>query len=313
MNEKGIILLWVLIIAFIFSLLFIGLYPKLHLWGTIANKVYGEPFIDWGFYSSIEYAKKLLIESAYFKFNNPNQLWAKNDLVYKFSEDYGFKITITDEDGKFPLNNLFSGDFINPIDERSKKIFERLIKIARFPYQLNELPKLWAERINIYQIKPHLITFEEFISFSPVEYKHIFNEEYLPLSNFVTVYSSGKININTIRKEVFLALSDSIREQNFTTLQTIINNGQENGIKNLEELSHYSEFESFYNEIKEYLTTESIFFVVESEVFWRSEEVKKRFLLKKTSYDGKIKFDKIGELPVYMYSGLPDIENIKYE
>ncbi len=311
--KGGIILLWVLIIAFVFSLIFFGLYPKLHIWGMITNKVYSQSFFDWGFYSSMEYAKKMLLESAYKKFNNPNQAWARDDLMYKFSEDYGFKIIIKDEDGKLPINNLFSGDFVSPIDERYKKIFERLVRISKFPRELNEVTKLWAERIKIYRIKSKLITFEEFISFEQISYKSIFNEQFIPLTNFLTVYSTGKINVNTIRKEVFLSLSDNITEQNYETLQKIIENGQENGIERVEELSQYSEFENLYNELKDHLSTESLFYVVESHVFWQGDEAKKRFLFKKIVSENKVRFEKICELPVYSYVYIPDVNSLKFE
>jgi type II secretory pathway component PulK len=287
------------------------LYPKLHLWTTVTNKTYNSIFIEQGFNSSLEFAKKILLESAFSKSNNSNQLWGQKNLQYNFTDNFFFKINIKDEDRKFPLNTLFSQDYINPISEKQKKIFERLTRYARFPVELNDITKLWEERIKIFHSKVNLLTFEEFISFSQFSYKNIFNEEFLPLTEFVTVYSTGKININTIIKEVFLSLSDLLTEQSYNSLQNIINSAGKDGIKTVSELARYSEFENVYEEIKDFLTTESTYFVVEATVFYEGEEAKKRFLLKKITENNKVKFIKIATLIDYKYQSKPDVKRIK--
>lgn len=298
-SKKSVILLWVLIIVFIFSLIFLGLFPKLYLWSTITNKSHENIFINWNFYSAQEFAKKILMESAYPKFNSQKQVWGLDNLEYRFSESNYFKLTIKDEDGKFPLNKIFSSDFLNPISEDYKKILTNLLRIAKFSGELNDVIKLWEDRIKIYQVKAPLLSFEDFISFPQFQYnKYIFNTDFVHLSEYVTVYSSGKININTIRKEVFLSLSDKITEKTYDSLQYIIKNSSY-GIKEVNELSKYSEFESFYEDIKDYLTTESIYFVVEIMVFYEESVATKRLLFKKYIINNKVRFEKIAELPQY--------------
>lgn len=303
--DSGIILLWVLIIAFVFSLIFLGLYPKLHLWTTVTNKIYDQTFTDWDFYSAQEFTKKILLESAYTNFNNPNQVWARDDLEYKLSDTHYFKIVIKDEDGKLPLNNVFSKDFLTPISENYQKIFSRLLKVAKFPNELNDLLKLWEERIKIYQAKVNLLTFEELISFPQFNHQYIFNNEQIPLTDFVTVYSTGKMNVNTIRKEVFLSLSDNITDKTYDILQNIVKNSP-NGIKNVSDLSQYSELEPVYNDIKDFLTAESLYFVAEITVFYEGSTTTKRFLFRKDIRDKKVKFIKIAEIPQYQLQITPN-------
>ncbi len=309
--KKGIILLWVLIIAFVFSLVFLGLYPKLHLWSSVTNKIYDETYTNWYFYSAQEFAKKILMESAYTNVNSPNQVWARDDLEYRFSDTNYFTISIKDEDGKLPLNNVFSRDLLNPISETYQRIFSRLLKIAKFPNELNDLFKLWEERIKIYQTKVNLLTFEEFISFPQFQYKYIFNNEFVPLSDFVTVYSTGKINVNTIRKEVFLSLSDNITEKAYDLLQDIVKNSS-TGIKNVSDISQYSEFEPFYNSIKDFLTVESLYFVVEVRIFYEGTVTTKRFLFSKNVDGKKIRFYKIAEIPQYQLQITPN-DKLKWQ
>lgn len=194
-------------------------------------------------------------------YDSLSDTWA---LPIEFATDEGsIQVTISDEDRFFNLNYV--------ANEKHRQVLERLFLLLNIdPYYIDSMLVWIGERSGgidtDYPVKGKPFD-------SPLELKYLGmsdedlygkmmgNKFYEGLLSLVTVYSSGKININTAPKTLLMALDPSIDE---TIAKRIIERRQVKPFKRLSDLSLVEGINPFvvYN-IEKFADVKSRFFNIE--------------------------------------------------
>ena len=178
----------------------------------------------------IEAAREILVQD--YKDNNKvdslMEAWAMPSIPVPFYNTFVF-VTIKDEAGKFDLNQLVKpdnsvGPYWEKLDEKQLAIFERLLELLDLDKDIAQAVVDWIDRneegfseYGYYQsLTPPYKCKNNYID-SMEELKRIAGitpEVYHRLKPFVTIVSNNdrKININTARRELILAIDEEISE-----------------------------------------------------------------------------------------------------
>lgn len=175
----------------------------------------------------IQASKVIFREDA--KSNNFDCLtdfWALSQPPYELG-DGTISLTIEDEERKINLNNLIGTQGNAPIDQ-NVAVFRRLLEILGIDPSVadavldwldnDEAPRVGGAESSYYLALPYPYKSKNDL-FDTVEelrlVRGVTPEVFDKLRPFVTIYSSGKVNINTAPKEILMALSAGQGETSF--------------------------------------------------------------------------------------------------
>jgi len=236
--------------------------------------------------SGVELARHLLQEDDP-AFDALDEDWAllPEHPGFLAADDEGkFKVTIEDEAAKIPLNMLITGDKEKKVDLVVRAQLERLFELLELDPELIDPVIDWLDPDNnpqpfgaedaYYQSLPSLYpckngpldALEELLLVKGMTKEILYGtEEKKGLIHFLTLYSDGKVNINTASVEVLASLSDKI--DNVTT-QAIIDYRQKNPFQEIK----YDDIKSLpgmnleiFNDIKDQCDVKSSTFSLRAE------------------------------------------------
>jgi general secretion pathway protein K len=196
--------------------------------------------------SGVELAKHLLQQDDP-AFDSLDEDWAllAEHPGFLSAEDEGrFKVTIEDEATKIPINKLITGDKEKKVDLVVRAQLERLFELLELDPELIDPIIDWLDPDNnpqpfgaedaYYRGLPSpypckngpLDALEELLMVKGMTKEILYGtEESKGLIQYLTLYSDGKININTVSVEVLQSLSDTIDN---VTAQAIVDYRQKN-------------------------------------------------------------------------------------
>jgi general secretion pathway protein K len=230
-GEKGVALVLALaVIALLVSLVVDFAYTMMVDLTLAANLRDGQK----AFYdarSGVELAKHLLQEDNR-DYDSLDEDWAllADHPGFLSQDDEGkFKVTIEDEAGKFPINKLITGDKEKSVDPVRLDQLKRLFDVLELDPELIDPIIDWLDPDNnpqpfgaedaYYQTLPSpypckngpLDSLDELLLVKGMTKEILYGTaEKKGLIHFLTLYSDGKININTASAEVLQSLSDKI-------------------------------------------------------------------------------------------------------
>jgi general secretion pathway protein K len=236
--------------------------------------------------SGVELAKHLLQEDDP-AFDSLEEDWAllPEHPGFLAADDEGrFKVTIEDEAAKIPLNKLITGDKEKKVDLMVRAQLERLFDLLELDPELIDPIIDWLDPDNnpqpfgaedaYYQSLPSpyrckngpLDALEELLLVKGMTKEILYGTEGKQgLINFLTLYSDGKVNINTASAEVLQSLSDKIDS---ATAQAIIDYRQKNPFQEIK----YDDIKSLpgmtleiFNDIRDQCDVKSSFFSLRAE------------------------------------------------
>jgi general secretion pathway protein K len=236
--------------------------------------------------SGVELAKHLLQEDDP-AFDALDEDWAllPEHPGFLAADDEGkFKVTIEDEAAKIPLNMLITGDKEKKVDLVVRAQLERLFELLELEPELIDPIIDWLDPDNnpqpfgaedaYYQslASPYpckngpLDALEELLLVKGMTKEILYGtDEKQGLIHFLTLYSDGKVNINTASVEVLASLSDKIDN---VTAQAIIDYRQKNPFQEIK----YDDIKSLpgmtleiFNDIKDQCDVKSSSFSLRAE------------------------------------------------
>jgi general secretion pathway protein K len=236
--------------------------------------------------SGVELAKHLLQEDDP-AFDSLDEDWAllPEHPGFLSADDEGrFKVTIEDEAAKIPLNMLITGDKEKKVDLVVRAQLERLFELLELDPELIDPIIDWLDPDNnpqpfgaedaYYQSLPSpypckngpLDALEELLLVKGMTKEILYGQEGKKgLINFLTLFSDGKVNINTASVEVLASLSDKIDS---VTAQAIIDYRQKNPFQEIK----YDDIKSLpgmtleiFNDIKDQCDVKSSTFSLRAE------------------------------------------------
>jgi general secretion pathway protein K len=181
--------------------------------------------------SGVELAKHLLQQDdpAFDSLDEDWALLAEHPGFLSADDEGRFKVTIEDEAAKIPINKLITGDKEKKVDLMVRAQLERLFELLELDPELIDPVIDWLDPDNnpqpfgaedaYYQSLPSpypckngpLDTLEELLLVKGMTKEILYGtEETKGLIHFLTLYSEGKVNINTASVEVLESLSDKI-------------------------------------------------------------------------------------------------------
>jgi len=231
--------------------------------------------------SGVELAKDLLQEDDP-AFDALDEDWAllPEHPGFLAADDEGkFKVTIEDEAAKIPINKLITGDKEKKVDLVVRAQLERLFELLELDPELIDPIIDWLDPDNnpapfgaedaYYQglASPYpckngpLDALEELLLVKGMTKEILYGtEEKKGLIPYLTLYSDGKVNINTASVEVLASLSDKIDN---VTAQAIIDYRQKNPFQEIK----YDDIKSLpgmtleiFNDIKDQCDVKSSYF-----------------------------------------------------
>lgn len=236
--------------------------------------------------SGVELAKHLLQEDDP-AFDALDEDWAllPEHPGFLAADDEGkFKVTIEDEAAKIPINKLITGDKEKKVDLVVREQIERLFELLELDPELIDPIIDWLDPDNnpqpfgaedaYYQSLPSpypckngpLDAIEELLLVKGMTKEILYGtEEKKGLIHFLTLYSDGKVNINTASVEVLQSLSDKIDN---VTAQAIVDYRQKNPFQEIK----YDDIKSLpgmtleiFNDIKDQCDVKSSTFSLRAE------------------------------------------------
>jgi general secretion pathway protein K len=236
--------------------------------------------------SGVELAKHLLQKDdpAY---DAPDEEWAllSEHPGFLSDDDEGrFKVTIEDEAAKIAINKLVTGDKEKKVDLVIRAQLERLFEVLELDPQLldpiidwldpNNNPEPFGAEDAYYQSLPSpypckngpLAALDELLLVKGMTKEILYGQdEKKGLIHYLTLYSDGKVNINTASIEVLQSLSDEIDP---VLAQAIIDYRQERPFKEIK----YDDIKSLpgmkleiFNDIKDQCDVKSSTFSLHAE------------------------------------------------
>ena len=190
-------------------------------------------------------------------FDGDGDSWAQ-PVVYNYRGIF-ISVRVSDECGKFNLNKL-----TNPVYYRiGKRLFEKIgepevVDAVKDWIDPDDVPSPFGAETDYYESLGYRPSNRSMRSLGELLYiKGISRKSYKKLEPFVTVYGSGKINVNSASKEVLLALSEKMSEE---VADSII---EARPIKRLEVLKELPGIdEELYYEILPFITNRCNFFKI---------------------------------------------------
>jgi general secretion pathway protein K len=190
--------------------------------------------------SGVNAAKQLLyLDGLYTENDSLLEQWAKtrdfSDYTGLIVQEGKMEVEITDENGKIDVNRLL--DDKGQFDQTQKGILERLLREPRFGLteeevntiifslkdwmdQDDEISGIYGAEDSFYRERGYLCknkpldTIEEMLLVRGVTEEIFYgNSKRDGIRNYLTVYGSGKININTAPIPVLIALSQDMSEE----------------------------------------------------------------------------------------------------
>lgn len=221
-SEKGLALIVTLFITAILVTVITELVYTIHIHSMTTESFRDNQRASILAIGGVELAKGILSEMSkdkeytYYTFEEPRRFF--------FDNGTALRLRIEDEAAKLNLNSIF---YMNgQTNSENLAVYSRLLEIAGLKKNLahtigdwidaNNEPRVeGAETYDYYslQIKPyvakgnHLDSLEELLlikGYSPNVYRKI--------ASFLTIYTDGRININTAPKEVLMALSSDVTD-----------------------------------------------------------------------------------------------------
>lgn len=189
-------------------------------------------------------------------YDNFNEEWALK-LSFDLEEDGFLKMTVEDEDGKLNINTA-SSQWLGNLLFFSEALKEQIIKN-----------------------RPFLVE-EEIFSLTGFDENLFFTRAKSSILNLVTTQNHDKINVNTVREEVFYSMPGLSR----TAADTILSLRRNEAIDNIETLKEIAGITiSEYQILKRILKTTSDFYTVRIQIDDRKNKINKSFriTLKKDS------------------------------
>jgi general secretion pathway protein K len=285
-GEKGVALVLALaVIALLVSLVVDFSYTMMVDLTLAANLRDGQK----AFYearSGVELARHQLQkdDSAYDALDEDWALLPEHPGFLSDDDEGRFKVTIEDEAGKIAINKLVAGDKDKKVDLVIRAQLERLFEVLELDPQLidpiidwldpDNNPQPFGAEDEYYQSLPSpypckngpLAALEELLLVKGMT-KEIFygQEEKKGLIHYLTLYSDGKVNINTATVEILQSLSDKIDK---VLAQAIIDYRQEKPFKEIK----YDDIKSLpgmtleiFNDIKDQCDVKSSTFSLRAE------------------------------------------------
>ncbi len=201
-EERGFALLITLLIIVLLSVLILGFFYQARVYLLQAD---GRADLLRAYYlarSGINLKVKTIKEDgAENAYDGLDERWARKEEVS--SKEGGFSVRVVDEESKFNINTLVRGN--GGIDERAMERFRRLLNNLGLDEGL-------AQRI------ADLLKGQKETSYDIDDLSQLLDQNGIQpyqleiLRGFVTVNSSGLVNVNTAPKEVLMALSDDVSE-----------------------------------------------------------------------------------------------------
>ncbi|MBW2040057.1 MAG: type II secretion system minor pseudopilin GspK [Deltaproteobacteria bacterium] len=298
-DEKGIALILVLVVIVLLVSLVVDFSYTMRVDLTLAANFRDETKALYVARSGAETARLLLKEDdpAY---DGLDEEWAHfNEHPGFISEDDEgrFKGALEDEASKIAINNIVT-------DEGSYNQLERLFRLLEMDPDLldpildwldpdNEQSPLGAEDPYYQGLSPPypckdgpLATLEELLLVKGMTEEILYRAEGgKGLIHYLTIYSEGKVNINTASSIVLQSLSDEIDEG---LAQAIIAYRQEEPFKEISEVKNVSGMtEEVYSEVSPYITTKSSTFSLRIEGQVRGIKKKISAVLERAGEDVK--------------------------
>ena len=236
--------------------------------------------------SGVELAKHLLQEDDP-AFDALDEDWAllPEHPGFLAADDEGkFKVTIEDEAAKIPINKLITGDKEKKVDLVVRAQLERLFELLELDPELIDPIIDWLDPDNnpqpfgaedaYYQGLPSpypckngpLDALEELLLVKGMTKEILYGqEEKKGLIPYLTLYSDGKVNINTASVEVLASLSDKIDN---VTAQAIIDYRQKNPFQEIkyDDIKHLPGMTlEIFNDIKDQCDVKSSSFSLRAE------------------------------------------------
>ncbi|MCJ7547138.1 MAG: type II secretion system minor pseudopilin GspK [Deltaproteobacteria bacterium] len=236
--------------------------------------------------SGVELAKHLLQEDDP-AFDALDEDWAllPEHPGFLAADDEGkFKVTIEDEAAKIPMNKLITGDKDKKVDLVVRAQIERLFELLELDPELIDPIIDWLDPDNnpqpfgaedaYYQGLPSpypckngpLDALEELLLVKGMTKEILYGqEEKKGLIPYLTLYSDGKVNINTASVEVLASLSDKIDN---VTAQAIIDYRQKNPFQEIkyDDIKHLPGMTlEIFNDIKDQCDVKSSSFSLRAE------------------------------------------------
>ncbi len=162
------------------------------------------------------------------------------------------RVSISDECGRLNINKL--------TEDRFMAVAERLLENLNMPVEIAPAVADWVDRDSevrdggaeefFYRGKGYLPSNAPMKSIYELPYvMGITKRDFKRLKNFLTVYGSGKVNINSASKELLLALSPRMTEEAVKSLV------EARPIRKIEDIKHLPGFDqALYFEIKPIIT-----------------------------------------------------------
>ena len=194
--------------------------------------------------------------------------WAEMDILgelMELPEGCFMTMTVQDEQGKLNINML--------LDPHGKDNKERIEQFSRFMDILKLDKKLlnalldWLDPDDIERLDgaedfyysslpiPYSCGNQRFLTPFQIFLVKGFEKLYENLLDYITIYSDGKININTAPKEVLMSLSDRIDE---SIAKNILEYREDKEFEDINELKEVPGIDSsLFSEIRPYITVKS--------------------------------------------------------
>jgi general secretion pathway protein K len=288
-DEKGVALVLTLVVIALLVSLVVDFSYTMHVELTLAANMRDETKALYAARSGVEVAKLLLLEDEKEKdereYDALDEEWAHFDENPGFlsEDDEGrFQGTIEDEAGKFPINDLINED--GGINEERRKQLERLFEVLELDLDLVDPICDWldsnhdegpngAEDSYYAGFSPPypckdgpLFALEELLLVKGMTEEILYGtDEKKGLIHYLTIYTDGKININTATAEVLQSLSEDISEYG---AQAVIDSREEEPFQdiNCDILDKLLEISSdICTEIDDYIGVQSSTFSVRME------------------------------------------------
>lgn len=218
-------------------------------------------------------------------------------------EDIKFSGSIQDESGKININALINNK--GEIDKtREAQLVRLFVKLGLEPDLLeplldwldsDDVPRLHGAESNYYQglVPPYrcpngpLLTIGQlFLVKGMNEIRKFGNEKKRRITDYLTIYTDGKININTAPKEILECLSDKM---DASIADAILEYRKENDFMKIDDLKKVSAVDNaLYLLLRPWITVKSSAYTVESEGDCRGAIIKIRAVVKNQRKNPKI-------------------------
>ncbi len=278
-NQRGVALIITLLILTILIVVGLEINRSIRVEASLAGNFRDLTQAGYIAKSGVEIARALLQEDDQ-AYDALNERWAQLEILSLFSaqlfpEGY-FAGKISDENAKFNPNFLI--DAYGMVNLKKRNQLERLITLLGHDPKLMDAILDWldpddqkrpmgAEK-EYYEIEKKikgpangpLANLPEITLIKGMDQKIFYgSEEKEGLGKYLTIYSDGKININTAPLLVLMSLSPKIDQ---ALAKTLIEYRQEKPFKKLEDLRSVPGWEEIYAEVSSEITVRSNYFAV---------------------------------------------------